>query len=209
MEMKKFILSAVFAVALGLNVNAQVVISNDFGTPVGNADDLNSDVNWSWNDEYHRRGSGFGNSYDDDYDYDDPYFYVGASWYLNEATNVFGVNAGYQRWNNFGGELNVMTDQSFEKFYDFNLSANWSFGLWKTGSSMGMLTFALGPSFYMYKGADDKYENQVDLVVDPRLVARINHILISAGYQQRFCKFKFTKEYTPDAMFHLGIAYCF
>jgi hypothetical protein len=102
-----------------------------------------------------------------------------------------------------------MTDQSFEGFYDFNLGVNWSFGLWKTGSSMGMLTFAVGPAFYMYKQADDSYANQVDFVVDPRLVVRVNHILISAGYQQRFYKFKFTKENTSDAMFHLGVAYCF
>ena len=208
MNMKKSILIAIFAVALGINTNAQVVISNDFGTPVGNADDLNSDVNWSWNDDYHRQRGG-SNVYEDDYDYDDPYFYVGASWYLNKATNSFGINGGYQRWNNFGGELNVMTDQSFQAFYDFNLGVNWSFGLWKTGSSMGILTFAIGPSFFMYKAEDDSYKNQVDFVVDPRLVVRVNHILISAGYQQRFYKFKLTKENTADPMFHLGLAYCF
>ena len=103
----------------------------------GNADDLNSDVNWSWNDDYHRQRGG-SNVYEDDYDYDDPYFYVGASWYLNKATNSFSINGGYQRWNNFGGELNVMTDQSFQAlFYDFNLGVNWSFGLWKTGEQHG------------------------------------------------------------------------
>ena len=74
---------------------------------------------------------------------------------------------------------------------------------------MGMLTFAIGPSFFMYKAEDDSYKNQVDFVVDPRLVVRVNHILISAGYQQRFYKFKLTKENTADPMFHLGLAYCF
>ena len=55
---------------------------------------------------------------------------------------TLGINGGYQRWNT-GGELNVMTDQSFQAFYDFNLGVNWSFQfLWKTGS-MGMLTFAI------------------------------------------------------------------
>jgi len=207
--MKKSILSAVIAVAMSLSANAQVVISSDFGTPVGSAEDLNSDVNWSWNDDYHRqKAGGAGNIYDDDYDYDEPFFFAGASWYLNKATNSFGINLGYQGWNRLGGELNVMTDQSFKNFWDFNLNANWSFGLWRTGSSMGLLTFAVGPAFYLYK-VGEQTENQLDLVVDPRLEVRVNHILITAGYQQRFYKFKFTKEYTPDPMFHLGVAYCF
>lgn len=207
--MKKKILSVLSIFMLSMNANAQVVISNDFGTPVGNADDLNSDVSWRWNDDYHRAANSF-NIYDDDYgyDYDEPYIYVGASWYLDKGANVFGINAGYQGWNHLGGEFNIITDETFKNAWDFNLNANYSFGIWKTGSSMGMLTFAIGPSYYMYK-TPQKTDGQVDLIVDPRLCVRVNHIVITAGYQQRFRKFKLTKEYTADPMFHLGVAYCF
>lgn len=205
--MKKLLLLSIVAV-LGMNASAQVVISNDFGTPVGSADDLNSNVNWSWNDNYHRGSNGSFSVGGDDYDYDDPFFYAGASWYLDKSVNAFGVNGGYTGWNQLGGEVNIATDETFDDNWDFGVAVNYSFGLWKTGSSMGVLIFAIGPSYHMYKQGTGT-EGQADLIVDPRLSVRVNHILITAGYQQRFGKFHLTKEYTADPMFHLGIAYCF
>lgn len=205
--MKRVILSAFMAALLSMNANAQVVISNDFGTPVGNADDLNSDVNWRWNDDYHRGGNSFSFN-DDDYDYDEPFFFAGASWYLDSSTNVFGINGGYMGYNRLGGEINIVTDQSFDNNWDFGAAVNYSLGIWKTGSSMGILTFAVGPTYHLYKTTAGN-EGQCDIIVDPRLSVRVNHILITAGYQQRFNKCKFTKEYTADPMFHLGVAYCF
>ncbi len=205
--MKKLIISTALAVMMGLNMNAQVVISNDFGKPVGNADDLNSDVNWSWNDDYHRPG--IGNIYEDDYDYNNSFFYAGLSWYNNKSVNVFGLNAGYLRWNGFGGDFNWAADVEFKALQDINLSGNYSLGLWRTGSSMGMLTVALGPSYRIYKTDGDKTEGKVDIVADPRLLIRANKILVTLGTQLRFKELHFTKAYTDKPVFHFGLAYCF
>lgn len=205
--MKKSFLLAVLAAVLSMSTNAQVVIRNDFGTPVGNADDLNSDVNWSWNDDYHRTGNR-GNIYEDDYDYDDPYFFGGLSWYNNKTYNVFGLNGGYLSWNKFGLDASWSADVEIKAFMDINISGNYSLGLWKTGSSMGMLTFALGPSYRTVKEGNDT-KGYFDVVADPRLIIRSNCVQAILGCQLRMKDMHFTKLYTDNPVFHFGLAYCF
>lgn len=209
--MKRTILTLLFPALLTVYTNAQVVISNDYGTPVGQAGDLNDDVDWRWNDDYHRsQTAAQGNSsYSSAIDYEDPFMYAGLSWYNTTGTNTFGLNVGYLRWNGLGADFNVSTDESFKNFWDFNLNINYAFGLWNNDSSAGMITFAVGPSFYTSKTGDDGSESTFNLVTNPRFTIRVNHILFNLGYRIQFNKFKFKKENTSDAVMHFGIAYCF
>lgn len=209
--MKRIILLLLLPAILGIEAKGQVVISNDYGTPIGNAGNVNDDVDWRWNDDYHRAPAkaSQGDSYGGSLDYEDPFKYIGLSWYNTTGTNTFGLNLGYQKWNGLGGEFNVSTDESFSNFWDINLNMNYSIGLWQNDISSGMITFAVGPSFYTAKTGDDSNDSTFNLVAIPRLTIRVDHFLLNVGYRMQFNEFKFKKENTSDAVMHLGVAYCF
>lgn len=177
--MKRFFISAFMAMVFGISINAQTVITNDYGSPITGADGQ------SINDDDDTEGFGS----------------LSLTYY---DSSIFGLNFRGQNWDAMGFELNFLTDDSFGVLIG-NININYSIGLWKASEKKFLLTLAAGPTLNTYKDGSDTKTNS-SLFLDPYLTFKVNKFTISAGYAFMFNKWKFEN---PGKSFHFGIGYCF
>lgn len=124
-----------------------------------------------------------------------------------EALMVSDQNVGFQtgvRYQHIGDYQNFLW-LTFGLNYALNIVDKDDTKLFLVGSFDLGFDFADVPN-NTYSGSDFKF--YLDGIITPRLVLKLNHVALSAGYQWTAHKFKF-KKYSVQDGFTLGVGYAF
>lgn len=194
--MKKFLLSALAVLAMGLSVNAQTVISNDYGSSTSEGVGIASKTSSEEDDEMI---AGMALKY---YSFD-------GGWNL-------GYGGEFLNPNGLGGEFTIRADvEHFAEHgnYNIELGLNYSFKLFSENNTKLLLVLAVGPSVRMqdaYNFKKDKWDSKVffDCYMNPRIVFNYKRLLLSGGYYLWAPEFEFGSDYRGDGLY-LSLGYTF
>lgn len=188
--MKKVLLFALVLFVSYTNASAQVVVTNDYDSPIqGDVTQKTSDNNES-----------------------ESLSYIGLGFYSFEGFNNWGFNDAYLNWNGLGFELAFRSQLKFNDYdnLNFDVGLNYSFGLWKDEDKKLYLSLAAGPSIRNQKEIEYSYNSKgkmstktkdkifVDAFFNPRITFSIGKFVISGGYFYWAPKFKFDGDYKID-----------
>ena len=175
--MKK-ILFVVMMFAFGLNASSQVVISNDYGSPIQGAE---------------------GQKITED-DEEEMLSCIGVMYYGFKGTADYGFGGYFLNPNGVGFEFAARSDLKFNDYshLSFDLGINYSFKLVSNDNMKLLLTLAAGASVrnqsyveYSYNSKGSASENKkekfyFDGFVNPRISFAVGKVLLSAGYYYWF-----------------------
>lgn len=187
--MKKIMIFALMVLAFSFSVNAQIVVANNYDSPISGATDVEED--------------------------DDVEFAIaGISYYSFDGFDNWGIGSTRINPNGLGMDFGLRA--SFEEHGNFSwdLGLNYSFKLVTNGSTKAFLTLAAGPSFRMQDQIDletgewDSGKFLFDAFANARLAVCFDKIYASVGYFLWAPKFKFDGDYRADG-FNITIGYAF
>ena len=202
--MKRFLFMAVLVIATTFTTNAQVVVANNYESPVTSADGQTVSTGGGSEDEHETFG------------------YVGLQYYnfsdYHDFSN-YGISYSLTTPNGFG--LDLAFRAQFKSHGNFNTDflLNYSFCLWNQNANQLLVTLAAGPSMRTQdevKGVNNKgkleYEDSktaFDAVINPSLTVKLSQFVLFGGYFYWAPKFKFDKDKGATGGFNIGVGYSF
>lgn len=197
--MKKLLFSVLMASMYIVGVNAQNVITNNYGTPITGADGQSINSGDEGEDE------SFG--------------YAGLMYYGFDGGENYGIFASSVNPNGVGSDYALRAQFKSHGNVNTEFLINYSFGLWAQDSNRLLFTVALGPSFRCYdkiegidKNGKVEYSSgsfACDGIVNPRLTIKFGKLAITGGYYYWAPKFKFSKDDGATGGFNIGLGYVF
>lgn len=188
--MKKLLFSVLMTCMCILSINAQHVITNNYGTPITGSD-----------------GQSFSS---DNKKESESSFSAGLMYYGFDMFENYGIFYSLINPNGVGLDIAWRSSLKSEDYTPMSadLLINYNFELWTQNSNMLLLTLALGPSFCSRKQGNDDSSFNIDGVINPRLTFKFGKFSLTGGYYYWTAKLKFSKNYKADG-FNIGLGYEF
>ena len=204
--MKRFLVSALAVLSLGICASAQTVIANDYGTE--------------------GQAGISGGTVDADEDVDASYLFFSAGYWDYDDFINYGFSSSVINPGGLGFDMNMRTN--FESVQDggpgninYDLMLNYTFNLAGNNKTRLDFTMSAGPSLRMQTVIKDvKYSSYGNYTYDTgekfyldgcaqfALNAKLGALVLSAGYNLWLPKFKTSSDYRADG-FVLRAGYCF
>lgn len=189
--MKKLFLTALVALGFSIGINAQTVISNNYGSPITGADGQSV------------------NGYDDK----EAISFYGLGYYAYDGSENYSFSFGTYTFNGFGMGINLRSNLKFEEgenSYSGDLLLNYSFGAYSNDDVKVLLTPEIGPSIgyrsvYDFDDGEVKDKLFIDGFVGVKATVVYKKIVLSAGYHIWAPKWKFGKEKADGFYAQIGL----
>lgn len=177
--MKKIMIFALMVLAFCFSANAQIVVANNYDSPVSGTADVEED---------------------DDLEFG----LIGVGYYSFDGFDNWGLTFSRINPNGLGMELGFR--MNFEEHGNFNsdLGINYSFKLLNNSGAKLFLTLAGGPSlrtqdqYNFEKYQWDSAKLKLDAFINARISACFDRIYLAAGYYYWAPEFKFSGDYKAD-----------
>lgn len=186
--MKKIMIFALMVLAISFSANAQIVVANNYDSPISGAADVEED---------------------DDVELG----IVGITYYNFDGFENWGISGTRINPNGLGMDFGMR--MNFEKHgnLSWDLGLNYSFKLVNNASTKAFLTLAAGPSLRTQDQIDletGEWESKFlfDAFANARMAACFDRFYASIGYFLWAPKFKFDGDYRADG-FNITLGYVF